>query len=71
MDEAVRAYSATRIIEIASLLVGFLGYVVGIRMRKQSPTPLAFAGYVAFWGLAVLVTICWIAVSAAGGSVGV
>lgn len=40
-------------------------------MRKQSPTPLAFAGYVAFWGLAVLVTICWIAVSAAGGSVGV
>jgi hypothetical protein len=60
-----------RVIEFASLAMGFLGYVVGMRLRKRAPTPLVFAGYVAFWALAVIVTICWIAVAAAGGTVGV
>lgn len=60
-----------RVIEFASLAMGFLGYVVGTRLRKQTATPLVFAGYVAFWALAVLVTICWIAIAAAGGSAGV
>lgn len=60
-----------RVIEFASLAMGFLGYIVGMRLRKQAPTPIVFAGYCAFWALAVLVTICWIAVAAAGGSAGV
>ncbi len=57
-----------RVIEILSLAAGVLGYVVAQRIRRQTAGLWTLIGYVAFWALAVLISICWILVAATGAT---
>jgi len=59
-----------RVIEITSLLAGVIGYWVGSRLRKRTPTMLVLVGYILFWVLAVVISACWILMAAKGGSRG-
>lgn len=55
-----------RVIEVLSFAAAVVGSIVTARLRKQTVGHGTLIGYVIFWVLAVIVTICWILVAATG-----
>lgn len=57
-----------RIIEVLSLVTAIVGSIVMARLHLQTVGRWTRVGYIVFWTLSMLVSICWILVAATGAT---
>ena len=57
-----------RVIEIASLCAGMLGNWIAWKLRNRQASVLAMLGFLLFWLLTVIITMCWILLAVTWGS---